>query len=77
MRDKAKAHNEAIESIQLGFDTTTILLNFSLEIISIFGIAYRSEGWKVNGKSFITLNAERGASFVSVCINELKVSREA
>ena len=74
MRDKAEAHNEAIVNIYLGFHTTTALLAFALEIISIFGMAYRSEGWKINGESFVTLNAERGASFIKVCIDELKKS---
>ena len=60
------------ETLYLGFDTTTKLLEFALEIISIFGMAYRSEGWKMDEKSFVTLNAERSVSFIKVCIDELK-----
>jgi AbiU2 len=77
MRDKAEAHNESIESMYLGFETTTELLNFALEIISVYGMAYRSEGWKINGKSFVTVNAERSAAFVKASIDDLKRSLKA
>jgi hypothetical protein len=78
MRDKAEAHNEAtLGRLSLEFSTTNKLLEFALEIISIFGMAYRSEGYKINGHSFIKTNAERSAAFIRACIDELRKNKKA
>jgi hypothetical protein len=72
MRDKAEAHNEAIDALFLDFASTTKLLEFTLDIISVFGMAYHSTGWKIDDHSMLKTNAERNASFIRLSINELK-----
>jgi hypothetical protein len=72
MRDKAIAHNEAIESLSLEFTTAERLLKFVTEIIAIFGLAYQSTIWGNNSFSFLRMNAEREAYFIIENINKLK-----
>lgn len=76
MRDKAEAHNEVTGTLALDFETTSKLLAFALEIISIFGMAYRSEIYHIGGKSFVTINAERDIGFIKVMIGRLKEEEE-
>ena len=72
MRDKAEAHNEAIDRCFLEFTTTGKLLEFTLDIISVFGMAYHSTGWKNEDYSLLRANAERDASFIKLSILDLK-----
>jgi uncharacterized membrane-anchored protein YjiN (DUF445 family) len=72
MRDKAVAHNEAIETLYIDFETAERLLNFSSELISIFGMAYHSTAWKPENYSFIKKSAEDSASFIKSNIADLK-----
>lgn len=72
MRDKVEAHNEATASVYFDFETSTRLLDFSSELISIFGMAYHSTVWKTDRFSFIKANAERSAYFIKANIIALK-----
>lgn len=72
MRDKAIAHNEAIENVRLELDVARRLLKFGSEIVSIFGMAYHSTIWENETKSLITINAENNAWFVKSLIEKLK-----
>lgn len=72
MRDKAIAHNEAIENVRLELDVVRRLLKFGSEIVSIFGMAYHSTIWENEKRSLITVNAENNAWFVKSLIEKLK-----
>jgi hypothetical protein len=72
MRNKVEAHNEATTSLYFEFETATRLLDFAIELIAIFGMAYHSTIWKTDKFSFIKANAERNAFFVKSNIEALK-----
>jgi len=66
MRDKTVAHNEAIENLNIDFKTTQRLINFTMEIVSIFGMAYYSKSY------MLTKSAENSTFFIKANIAELK-----
>lgn len=72
MRDKAVAHNEALDSLQFKLEVADRLLKFVTEIISIFGMAYQSTAWETEKFSFIERDAESDANFVKQNIDNLK-----
>jgi hypothetical protein len=73
LRDKVVAHNEDIGELSLPFEVTQRLIDFTSEIISIFGMAYHSSVWKTENISFIKINAERNAYFIKNNIADLKI----
>lgn len=75
MRNKVEAHNEITASLYFEFDTATRLLDFAIELIAIFGMAYHSTIWKTDKFSFIKANAERNAFFIKSNIEALKKAK--
>jgi hypothetical protein len=73
LRDKVVAHNEDVGELSLPFDVTQRLIDFTSEIISIFGMAYHSSVWQTENISFIKINAERNAYFIKNNIDILKI----
>lgn len=72
IRNKFIAHNENILNSQnLELKIVEDLLNFALEIIAIFGIAYDSTLYSFNGKSILTENVNHDIYFILQELNKL------
>lgn len=72
VRDKFIAHNEVHEPQNFELAVAERLVNFTTEIISTFGMAYHSTGWKTENISRLTEDAKRNAFFVKASIDRLK-----
>lgn len=74
IRDKYIAHNEVIKSQDIDMNVIKRLVEFTTELISIFGQAYHSTTWTTGKYSHLKASAETYAFFIKDNINRLKSS---
>lgn len=72
-RDKIIAHNEAIIEVKnVSLKAVEKLIDFSLEIVNVFGIAYYATGYGNQKESLLVYDAQKSASFIISNINNMK-----